>query len=532
MEAVGVKYHYEAAEATDADVKRARLKLGQCPTCGVRCYKPGWFGKMRTITRPPYVFNGRCLKCHPTAKKQNETSETEASDDVGIEDMIRLLAAAAGLTEDKDDEEQRFSDVQPWNGTIQPGSHVRCIGTSYGGAGVEVGDIGIASSRDESGEYRIDFPTKDGWHAKARDIVVDEEAEKIHRGALVRVKSGIEPKFGWGNLVHSKDAVGYVKKVRYDGIAEIQFGWFADAKPSEYLYKARLQELQVVSPEVRKGHWPGAFQCGDAVRLRDGIKEPSTGMGNLKPGETGYVRAMKTIAGRIAYACDFPSTDGWFGYEEDLEIDPMGTLIRPGRKVRVKHGIEPKKKWGGVSPSSVGTVVSISYDGDPVVVKFPENPRWKCLLNELEVLGKDGSTGHLPQAVPVSQDSVPMAKAQPVPHVGDTAVLANLTGMRHLNGSEVTIVEKCSDDRFRVRLTVNGDRVYTVGLNNLVFRSGEFDIKVGDVAILRNLKGSSSLNGSEVVVIEASDDGRFRVKLENGKVYSVKPSNLEPVVLD
>jgi hypothetical protein len=55
------------AEDTDASVKRDRVKLGQCETCGNRTYKvSGLLVKTRTaLTIPGLALNGRCLRCFP-----------------------------------------------------------------------------------------------------------------------------------------------------------------------------------------------------------------------------------------------------------------------------------------------------------------------------------------------------------------------------------------------------------------------------------------------------------------------------------
>lgn len=39
--------------------------------------------------------------------------------------------------------------------------HVRCVGTSYGAGKIAVDDVGVVKSRDEDGDYKVDFPKVD-----------------------------------------------------------------------------------------------------------------------------------------------------------------------------------------------------------------------------------------------------------------------------------------------------------------------------------------------------------------------------------
>ena len=43
---------------------------------------------------------------------------------------------------------------------------------------------------------------------------------------------------------------------------------------------------------------------------------------------------------------------------------------------------EPARGWAGVTPNSIGTLLSVN--GDEVVVKFPECDQWQGLLTEIE----------------------------------------------------------------------------------------------------------------------------------------------------
>mmetsp|Transcript_699 Transcript_699/g.1481 ORF Transcript_699/g.1481 Transcript_699/m.1481 type:complete len:686 (-) Transcript_699:338-2395(-) len=283
-----------------------------------------------------------------------------------------------------------------WPGDIQKGSHVRCIGQSYGAGGVSIGDVGVASSRDAtSGLYRINFPAKDGWAGRgSSDVALDSVAERIRPGALVAVNSSVSsPRFGFG--MYKQGMHGIVHEVKYDGIVMVQLGFNPEGLPTSDLWKSQLSELEVVDDGsfnfASHRPWPGHLQLGQAVRVPLGLGEPSTGWGSLKRGEVGYVRARQIIGGDIAYVCDFLSVDGWKGRAADLEVEAVATLVRPGKLVRIRKGITPRNGWGGVTASSVGTVVSVRYDGGLVFVRFPECDNWKGILTEVETLDRPHS---------------------------------------------------------------------------------------------------------------------------------------------
>ena len=277
------------------------------------------------------------------------------------------------------------ADNRAWLGPIQKGNHVRVIGHSRVNVnGVATGDVGVVKSRDSDGNFVIDFPRTDNWCASPSDIVLDPVAEIIRPGALVKVKdSVIDPLFGWGS--YQSFMHGLVFEVKSNGVVCIQLGLNPD--DGQCTWRAQLKELEVVDTGAFQGgyhgHWQGRLQLGMAVRIPSHLTTPSTGWGNLKRGEVGYVCGFKS--GSNLCVCNFPSVDGWQGREQDLEVDEVATLIRPGKYVRVRPGIsEPQGGWGGISPSSVGIVRSSRYDGDLVEVKFPEHSSWKGRLSELD----------------------------------------------------------------------------------------------------------------------------------------------------
>jgi len=268
-------------------------------------------------------------------------------------------------------------DDSEWPGLIQKGSHVRCIGQSRGAGRVDIGDVGVVKGRDKDAEYVVDFPAQDEWVGRSRDLELDKIAEAVRPGALVALKEGTSPRDRFQHGMH-----GLVVKVEHDGIVFVQLGFEPEGSPSANLWKGRLQELKVYDNgrfANGRGWWPGQIQLGQAVRAVD---SPSTGMGSLRPGEVGYVRAR--ARDHSHYVCDFPSADGWKGRPSDLYVDSIATKIRPGTKVSVRENATPKYQWGSVRPGQVGTVVSIGYDGDGCIVRFPQCRNWRCLLSELQ----------------------------------------------------------------------------------------------------------------------------------------------------
>ena len=55
--------------------------------------------------------------------------------------------------------------------------------------------------------------------------------------------------------------------------------------------------------------------------------------------------------------------------------------------VRVKPGVEPAYGWGAVKPTSQGKVKNIE-EGE-VVVDFPEQKDWTCVLTHVELAPGD-----------------------------------------------------------------------------------------------------------------------------------------------
>lgn len=85
-------------------------------------------------------------------------------------------------------------------------------------------------------------------------------------------------KFKKGPL--EKNMVGLVTSVSHDGVVKVDYGFNPKNEMS-----LLLSELQPVYTD--KGHWKNAsIQCGQPVRVKDGISEPSTNWGNIRKGAT------------------------------------------------------------------------------------------------------------------------------------------------------------------------------------------------------------------------------------------------------
>lgn len=301
------------------------------------------------------------------------------------EDLLRQLAGllvAGAIAAGSADDDKPSS----WPGSIQKGSHVRCVGTSRGAAGVNIGDVGVVTNRDSDGDYFVNFPVKDNWCGRPRDLQLDENADAVRPGALVTVKWGAAPKFGWGDA--EAGMRGLVHSVTHDGKAKVQFGFVPHGAAGDGLWTGQLSELEAIQPDesrraARPGCLTGRFQIGDAVRIKMSLDKPSTGWGSVKRGSIGFLRAYDRQ--NSIYIVDFPDMDGGKFREADLEVETIANRVRPGQQVKVRPGVEPSLGWGVATPSSVGVVRKIDYDANPVVVQFGTT-LWKGKLSELQVV--------------------------------------------------------------------------------------------------------------------------------------------------
>jgi hypothetical protein len=356
----------------------------------------------------------------------------------------------------------------------------------------------------------------------------------------------VEPLFKWGNF--ERGMHGIVMKVEHDGKVKLQCSFVPSKDPTEHLWTAQLQELKVVDDGTfsgsYKGKWPGKLQLGQAVRVPPSLESPSTSWGSLKRDEIGYVRCY--VEGADAYICDFPSVDGWCGRSCDLEVERTATLVRPGRKVRVREGITPTYGWGSVSRSSVGTVVSCRYDGRQIVVDFPgEDSTWSGTLADLEVYDKckdgasDESKAKASAETPITEaSSPPLVAAVPITlpskcEVGSTVTITGLktkSGAKH-NGKSGRVVAKI-EDKYVVELKLHGDDIeamcVTVKAENLVFPQHPTH-KKGTVVKLCNIEKKPELNGAFAIICDLDPNtGRYVISCSD-TMLKVLPSKFEVI---
>lgn len=408
--------HTHQAQSTRSDERLFQLRLGYCPGCGRQTHRKKFGGLVRVPITDRYTYKGSCLRCNPMpdlVRSDHAADIADAPDDSIPPAYLSFLGSTAIDNEDDDNGED-------WAGNIRKGSHVRCIGTSRGASNVSIGDIGVVQARDSDGDYKVDFPRQDGWYARTRDIELDDTAEKIEKGSLVRFRPEVtNPVFGYGEFkaVIKSGIAGFVVAVRHDGIVKINYGTGFGGLLDENLLNATLQELEPVDPCSITSVWPGKLQLGQAVRIASDIEEPS-----IERGDVGFVRAFEETSDKahelcstVKYMVDFPTQDKWVGCESDLEVDPIANRIRPGARVRVRQGIVcPKGGWGNITSSSIGVVRSIDYDGAPVVVRFPEQFKWNGLLSELEVVDPP------PKPLPPKNNSDKLKASEPASNAADS----------------------------------------------------------------------------------------------------------------
>jgi len=389
---------------------------------------------------------------------------------------------------------------------------------------VSIGDVGVVKSRDQDGDYIVDFPNQDRWYGKPADLVIDNEAEKVRPGALVSIKDSVtNPAFEWGSFKPGMH--GIVVKVEDDGRVEVQCGFGSSEDPNDGLWNSQLQELRVIDDGSFKGSfkgtWSGRLQLGQAVRVPPSLDVPSIGWGNLKRHEIGYVRCFNEEDNY--YVCDFPSVDGWKGRAGDLEVDPKATLIRPGKRVRVRNGITP-------SCSSVGTVLSCSHDGRLVIVKFPEDSRWNGTLADLETLDSP-ETVEAPTAVPVTpgSDDAPIVWTETSDKfaIGSNVIVTGLSSSVQYNGKTAEVVDKVNE-RYKVKINLSDNEECLVNVKEANLMRPVQTYKDGTFVKLCNLQQRPELNDT-IARIHGFDlsTGCYIISINNSSTLKVVPSSFQ-----
>ena len=110
---------------------------------------------------------------------------------------------------------------------------------------------------------------------------------------------------------------------------------------------------------------PLPFHVGDLVTLRPEIGTPSTGMGQMRPGDVGVCTHVDESSCKI----DFPSHNGWNGSTDELML---AVLYEAGATVRLRafKTIDD----ADVTHSDVGTVTAIA--GSVLTVYWPRAAGW------------------------------------------------------------------------------------------------------------------------------------------------------------
>jgi hypothetical protein len=129
-------------------------------------------------------------------------------------------------------------------------------------------------------------------------------------------------KFGKGPLVEGM--VGLVTSVSHDGRVEVDYG-FLPKNELTFL----LQELEPVYSD--EGHWKNcSVQSGQSVKVKDSIHEPTTKWGEVRKGDVGFARHLQSNG---LVQCNFPRKDGWVCKAEELEVDRVASVVKPGEQV-------------------------------------------------------------------------------------------------------------------------------------------------------------------------------------------------------
>ncbi len=126
------------AVLSNTEMKELRLKRGECPTCGERCFKKSLF-KQTPITIHGRVLNGRCLNCNPLQRDEVECLPAEVRAALQ-KDMVRAGAVK--------------SHQQPNTGFL--GEEERILRRSTGGVRID----GQEFVRESSDDYSPSSPPK------------------------------------------------------------------------------------------------------------------------------------------------------------------------------------------------------------------------------------------------------------------------------------------------------------------------------------------------------------------------------------
>lgn len=188
-------------------------------------------------------------------------------------------------------------------------------------------------------------------------------------GAWVRVKPSVQsPEFGWGGISHQ--SIGRVEVVDGD-ILRIRI----PGRPNRW--NGRVHEMEL-APNHEVPTVPTGMVAGAWVRVKPSVQSPRYKWGGVSRGSVGCIRRVDSDGDLWI---SFQEAKNWRGRAEEMEVVPeyRGPTesggFRVGARVRLQNGVRPRYGQGGVSSGSVGTVKSITPDGD-LHIDFPEQQGW------------------------------------------------------------------------------------------------------------------------------------------------------------
>jgi hypothetical protein len=145
MEGVGLS----VGELNKKNLASRRFKKGECPTCGNKTHKVGFFGKRIALTIEGQSLYGRCLLCHPVEGYAKRPDQPGSSKQPGHLFVPRTLEL-----------EDRYHDDDDDNGTMVSGitmDHRLVVGARNWRGGGEEYEEGYDSASGE--EFEVISPT-------------------------------------------------------------------------------------------------------------------------------------------------------------------------------------------------------------------------------------------------------------------------------------------------------------------------------------------------------------------------------------
>eukprot|EP00435_Cladocopium_sp_Y103_P062253 s978_g23.t2 len=173
------------------------------------------------------------------------------------------------------------------------------------------GDLGEVKEIQQFGAGRCQLAGGRWWMLGLLDVSgrQADDSSAIRVGAMVRVRDGVSPRYGWGGVQGQR---GQVIEIEDDGDVRVRF-------PSSSRWRGVPSELEVCgedrAPESTRG-----IRVGSLVRVRDTVSSPRYSWGSVSRGEVGRVVLLQDDGVRI----DFPSQSGWHGVLSEMELCEEG----------------------------------------------------------------------------------------------------------------------------------------------------------------------------------------------------------------